>query len=204
PEMVIWLEPVPRSGIATSVPLVAGGQSFGGGGVEPPGLVYRRMFGEPGRAFVILFGVPTDFSALCTVAGDAVGLLARNSAAAPVTCGVAIDVPLIVLVAVSLSIQADVMPTPGAKMSVQVPKLEKEARASLRSEAFTVIASVTRAGVKLHASALELPEAIEYTTPSAMELRTAFSVVVSVPWAPRLMLATAGCPAWWCWVTKSI
>ena len=101
-----------------------------------------------------------DFSAACTWAGVAVGLSPRNSAAAPVTCGVAIDVPLIVFVAVSLAFQDEVMFTPGAKMSVQVPKLENEARASLMSEAFTVIASVTRAGVKLHASALELPDAM--------------------------------------------
>ena len=45
-------------------------------------------------------------------------------------------------------------------MSVQVPKLENEARASVLVVALTVIASATRAGVKLHALALELPEAI--------------------------------------------
>ena len=45
----------------------------------------------------------------------------RYSAATPVTCGVAIDVPLIVLVAVLLVYQAQVMPTPGANRSTQVP-----------------------------------------------------------------------------------
>jgi hypothetical protein len=36
-------------------------------------------------------------------------------------CGVAIDVPLIVLVAVSLVFQSEVMFTPGAKRSTHVP-----------------------------------------------------------------------------------
>jgi hypothetical protein len=43
----------------------------------------------------------------------AVGWPARYSAAAPTTCGVAVDVPLIVLVAVSGQAYDDVMPTPG-------------------------------------------------------------------------------------------
>ena len=59
----------------------------------------------------------------------------------------AIDVPLMVFVAVSLEIHADVMFWPGAKTSVQVPKLENEARASVFVLALTVIASPTRAGV---------------------------------------------------------
>ncbi len=64
----------------------------------------------------------------------------RYSAAAPTTCGVAIEVPLIVLVAVSLVFQAEVMFEPGAKMSRQVPKLENDARASVLVVAPTVIA----------------------------------------------------------------
>jgi hypothetical protein len=38
-----------------------------------------------------------------------------------VTCGVAIDVPLIEFVAVLLVFQADVIPEPGAKISRQLP-----------------------------------------------------------------------------------
>ncbi len=72
----------------------------------------------------------------------------------------AIEVPLIVLVAVTLLIHVDVMSLPGAKRSVQLPKLEKEARASVSEVALTVIASATRAGVKLHALEPALPEAI--------------------------------------------
>ena len=59
--------------------------------------------------------------AALTAAGGAAGVPCRTSAAAPATCGVAIDVPLIVFVAVSFVFQADVMLEPGAKMSTQVP-----------------------------------------------------------------------------------
>src|SRR6266511_45284 len=119
------------------------------------------------------------------------GLTAATRAAAPATCGVAIEVPLMVLVAVSLVIQDEVMLTPGAKMSTQVPKLENEARLSLMSVAPTVIAAGTRAGLKLQALALLLPAAMAYVTPELIELATALSNVVSMP-PPRLMLATAG------------
>jgi hypothetical protein len=51
-------------------------------------------------------------------------LFCSSSAAAPVTCGVAIEVPLMVLVATALVFQDDVMPLPGANRSTQVPKLE--------------------------------------------------------------------------------
>ena len=56
-----------------------------------------------------------------TPVGDSVGVCWRTSAAAPATCGAAIDVPLIVFVAVSLVCQAEVMLDPGAKMSRHVP-----------------------------------------------------------------------------------
>ena len=81
-----------------------------------------------------------------TVAGVALGLLWRNRAATPATCGVAIDVPLSVAVAVSLVSQADRMLEPGAKISTTLPKLENDDRASVIVVAPTVIASATRAG----------------------------------------------------------
>jgi hypothetical protein len=65
-----------------------------------------------------------------------------------------------VFVAVSLVFQAEVMLEPGAKMSRQVPKFEKEERASLLVVAPTVLAAATRAGDVLHALAFELPAAI--------------------------------------------
>ncbi|GAB3811006.1 hypothetical protein GCM10027605_50320 [Micromonospora zhanjiangensis] len=49
------------------------------------------------------------------------GLAPSTSAEAPATCGEAIDVPLMVLVAVLLEYQAEVIDVPGAKMSRQVP-----------------------------------------------------------------------------------
>jgi hypothetical protein len=60
-------------------------------------------------------------SVVRTVAGDALGLPCRYWAATPAACGVAIEVPLIVLVAVLLVYHADVMLTPGANQSTQLP-----------------------------------------------------------------------------------
>src|SRR5881394_2267480 len=64
----------------------------------------------------------------------------------PVTCGVAIDVPLSVAVAVSLVLYAEMMLDPGAKMSTMLPKFENDDRASMIVVEPTVIASDTRAG----------------------------------------------------------
>jgi hypothetical protein len=60
-------------------------------------------------------------SVLRTVAGEAPGFPCRYCAATPAVCGVAIDVPLIVRVAVVLVYQADVIETPGANQSTQLP-----------------------------------------------------------------------------------
>src|SRR5688572_20749487 len=123
PEMVIVLVTAePASGIETSVPLVPvqPGGGGGGGGVVPVPVKSSR-FGEP------LPGLPTTpvvaalVSALVTCAAVNDGFAARTSAAAPATCGAAIDVPLIVFVAVLLVCQAEVMLTPGAKMSTHEP-----------------------------------------------------------------------------------
>src|SRR6185436_20499650 len=97
--------------------------------------------------------------AAVTVAGDAPGFVSRNRAATPATCGVAIEVPEIVLVAVLLVFQDDVMFDPGAKMSTQVPKFEKDDRASVVVVEPTVSAFATRAGDELQAFALLLPAA---------------------------------------------
>src|SRR5690606_4050078 len=120
------------------------------------------------------------------------GLAARMRAAPPATCGDAIEVPLMVLVAELLVNQADVIDTPGAKMSRQEPQLENDARWSLICVAPTVIAAGTSAGEKLHALELLLPAAIAYVTPALIELATALFMVVLTPAPPRLMFATAG------------
>ena len=111
-------------------------------------------------ALVTLFRVEPLMIAAVTVAGEALGFVSRNNAATPVTCGVAIDVPEMVLVAVSLVFHEDVMPLPGAKISRQVPKLENDERASLVVVDPTVIALATRAGDVPQASRLSFPAAI--------------------------------------------
>ena len=78
--------------------------------------------------------------------GEAVGLPCKISAATPATCGEAIEVPLIVLVAVLLVYHADVIELPGAKTSRQLPKFEYDARASELVVAPTVMADAARAG----------------------------------------------------------
>src|SRR5258705_329233 len=95
-----------------------------------------------------------------TVAGEAPGFVSKNSAATPATCGVAMEVPEIVLVAVSLVFHEDVMLEPGAKISTHVPKFENDERASVVVVEPTVIALATRAGDELQASALLFPAAI--------------------------------------------
>ena len=108
-------------------------------------------FGEPVPALLTWFRVELLMSAAATVAGDAPGFVSRNNAATPVTCGVAIDVPEIVFVAVSLVFHDEVMLLPGAKMSTQVPKFENDERASVVVVEPTVIALGSRAGETLHA-----------------------------------------------------
>ena len=94
-----------------------------------------------------------------TVAGDEPGLLWRIRAATPATCGLAIDVPLKVAVAVSLVRQADTMLEPGAKTSTTLPKFENDERASFIVDDPTVIAALTLAGDEVEAFVLELPAA---------------------------------------------
>src|ERR1041385_248768 len=133
-----------------------------GVGVGPPvNSEKSSRFGEPVPALLTWFRVEPLMMAAVTVAGDAVGFVSRNKAATPVTCGVAIDVPEIVFVAVSLVFQDDVMLLPGAQMSTHVPKFENEARASVIVVAPTVIALATSAGDVVQASTLLFPAAIE-------------------------------------------
>jgi hypothetical protein len=132
-----------------------------GVGVGPaPNNEKSKRFGDPDPAPVTLFGVELLMIAAATVAGEAVGFVSRNNAATPATCGVAIDVPEIVFVAVSLVFHDDVMPLPGAKISRHVPKFENDERASLVVVDPTVIALATRAGDVVQASTLSFPAAI--------------------------------------------
>jgi len=81
-----------------------------------------------------------------TCAGVADGAACSTFAAAPAVWGDAIEVPLIVFVAVSLVFQAAVMSTPGAITSTHEPTLENDASRSVRSLAATVMADGARAG----------------------------------------------------------
>jgi hypothetical protein len=101
-----------------------------------------------------------------------------------------------VLMAVVLPIQAEVMLEPGAKISKQVPIFEKEDRASAVVVDPTVIALTARAGEELHALTLLFPAATAITTPSLITFCTAKSSAALAP-PPRLILATAGVPAVW-------
>src|SRR6185436_1088378 len=102
---------------------------FGGGGGEPLRVKSSRL-GEPVPMPVSTPVVARAFSSAITWAGVHVGCSWKTRAPAPVACGVAIEVPLMVLVAVSEVFQVEVMDDPGAKVSTQVPKLENDERAS--------------------------------------------------------------------------
>ncbi len=67
-------------------------------------------------------------------------------AAAPATCGEAMDVPLLNLLAVVVVWLADMTLTPGAKTSTHPPKLLNVARRSAPSVAPTVMAPAEPAG----------------------------------------------------------
>src|SRR4051794_12954233 len=128
--------------------------------------VYRSRFGEPEPGLLTTPDVALPFSADATCAGVADGLAARYSAAAPVTCGVAIDVPLSVSVAVSLVLPVDSVFTPGAKMSTQVPVFAQLGLVSVLSVALTVSAAGTLLGDSVQASCA-IPRPLPTPLPAA-------------------------------------
>ena len=95
-------------------------------------------------------------SARLTAAGPAPGAACSSSAAAPATCGVAIEVPDMVASPVSLAYEADTIAAPGANAATHAPMLENEASASVFVVAPTVIACGADAGLCVHASAPRL------------------------------------------------
>jgi len=121
-----------------------------------------------------------------------VPFFSNKSAAAPDTCGQAIDVPLNDVLAVYELRPADWIPTPGAKMSTHCPKLLQEGATSSLAVAPTVMAAGTYAGVKPQASAPELPAATTTVTPACTAALIACSTEASLPCPPRLALMTAG------------
>src|SRR3954447_11695375 len=99
---VRWLLTVARSAITTSAMFVTIPHVAAMGVAAAARFVtFSSLFGEPVPALVTLPVRALATRASRTRAGVAVGLADRYRAAAPVTCGVAIEVPLIVVVAVS-------------------------------------------------------------------------------------------------------
>ena len=95
------------------------------------------LFGEP-TASVTAPEVAVDVIHVATRLTESVLSTLSAKAAIPATCGEAIDVPEIVLVAVVEVCQAEVMFEPGANTSTHEPKLENEDRA-FREEVYRKI-----------------------------------------------------------------
>src|SRR3954447_25479200 len=96
-------------------------------------------------------------SAPITSLADAFGWPARYNAAAPATCGEAIDVPL--AVAVPPPRKSERIRSPGAKRSTHGPQFENSARASVCVLAPTTMARPSSPGEERHASSRLLPAA---------------------------------------------
>src|SRR5215475_4132839 len=93
-------------------------------------------------------------------AGVAIGFEDKYRAAAPATCGEAIEVPERTSVPPPLLVER--IMTPGAQMSTQLTQLLNPASCSLASVAATVISpsmGPRRDGEPLHASVLSFPAA---------------------------------------------
>jgi hypothetical protein len=98
--------------------------------------------------------------------------------------------------------QSEVMASPGAKRSRQLPQFDQSGEKSVLSVAATVMAAGTLAGLKLQAWSPSLPAATTTVTPSAMSESTAASMSGEAA-PPRLRLTTAGVPGRWSVATQS-
>ena len=160
------------------------------------------------------FGADEPISAAFTCAGDQSGCCCRRIAAAPATCGAAIDVPDKVRYGSPgcpsdpVELLAATICHPGAVRSglsapsIRGPRLEKDANRSVRSTAPTVSAESALPGDQIDRSTPALPAEITNRVPNwAVRFSTACSTgsnpAVSNP--PRLMLMTsAPCSAAHC------
>ena len=95
----------------------------GGGGVVDGTSMCRSLSGSPQHSVSAPFVVAASIAAQ-TCSGVACGFVWRRSAAAPATCGDAIDVPFFVADATSEVMPAETMPVPGANRSLHGPKFE--------------------------------------------------------------------------------
>jgi hypothetical protein len=107
---------------------------------------YAIRFGVPDPALVMTPRVAPLLIAVATTAGEEVGFCCKYRATTPATCGAAIDVPDIDVIAVFEEIPADVIDWPGANKSTHVPQLENDARESIKFDAATVMALGALAG----------------------------------------------------------
>lgn len=74
--------------------------------------VFTKRLGDPSPTFIVVLATASfNIMALISLA-DKSGFAPMYKAATPATCGLAMDVPLIVFVAVSLVNQVDVMSVP--------------------------------------------------------------------------------------------
>jgi len=89
------------------------------GGVDAPS-TYKSLFGDPAGSVTASF-VALESRRFATASGVRFGSPCNSNAAAPATWGHAIDVPCIRALALSLLCPAEMMLTPGAKMSRQRP-----------------------------------------------------------------------------------
>ena len=157
-------------------------------GSESPAAMSKR-FGDSAPMLERTSRVESLISSSMICAGLDVGQAVNAIAAAPAAWGLAIDVPLIVCLAVDEPSPAPTMDSPGAKRSTQEPKLENQARESDWVEAPTVNADGSRAGETSHAFCASLPAATATMNPSAVSWATALSRVEdALP--PRLKLTT--------------
>lgn len=93
----------------------------GGSVAVPVASEYSSWFGDPVPTELSLSPVALATTNVPIARGEASGLASATRAETPATCGDAIEVPLMVLVALLLVCQAEVIPLPGAKMSTQEP-----------------------------------------------------------------------------------
>ena len=103
-------------------------------------------------------------------------------------------VPLNVAALVGPAIPADMMETPGAKMSTQVPKFVKDARLSVDAVAPTVTTLVLYAGEKPHALDALFPAATTTVMPTVTRSSKHAVRVESTLLPPREAETTAGEP----------
>jgi hypothetical protein len=101
------------------------------------------------------------------------------------------DVPLYDVLPEIVFVFAEMIFSPGAKMSTHVPKLESSARESSSAVEPTVIALSAEAGECEQAVVFEFPPATTMTTPAATAAFTASLRDLITPGALRLKFATA-------------